>query len=312
MMTKNSFKLVSANFYTFWKMLLYRLTICLICALLVMIVFPSISYAFSSSGFVSQLEYYLGNVSIFPNINVALSELLKLANTFIDGVLLLAEYDIFALCFSLSVAFILLPFLNKLGDIAFGECIYSYMSSLSKTSFVVAYIKKMATSAFYALLSSLFNLLILTVTFSGGYLILKLIKLNTFISYTVPVLFTGYLVLFVSLAQTLVCGWMPAIVVFNDGAIKGFRQGVKTVFRRFLRTFSNLLVINFIFALLVYVFNFYVLVVLIPLYALYILTFQMVMFFGSHGMRYYVDLDTILTPKKLETYDKMSKVKHLI
>ena len=312
MMTKNAFKLVSANFYTFWKMLLYRLVVCLVCIGLISFVFPSIYSALTASGFIEQLKFYLGNISVFPNIIVALGELLELANALIQGAVILAEYNLFALIYSSVVIMFVLPFLNRLGDLAFGECIYSYMSSLSKTSFVVAYVKKMGTSALYALCSSLFGALLCAIGLVGSYYILSIVELNTFVSYLVPVFFTAFLITYFSLQQTVMSGWMPATVVFNDGAIKGFRQGLKTVNRRFFRTYSNLIFINLLAVLLVYAFNFYVLIVLVPLYALYMSTFKMVMFFGSHGMRYYVDLDTILSPKKLETYDKMSKVKHLI
>lgn len=38
----------------------------------------------------------------------------------------------------------------------------------------------------------------------------------------------------------------------------------------------------------------------------------MVAFFSSQGMRFYVDGDTILSPKKLEEVDKIEDAKYLL
>ena len=170
----------------------------------------------------------------------------------------------------------------------------------------------MGVSIVYSVLKTLFSLVLAFITFVCCYYVLKLININSALVYFVPILLFGVMITLVSLCQTLLSGWMPATVVFNDGVIKGFTQGFRTVARRFFKTLSSIMAINFLALLLVYMFNFYILVVLIPLYAVFMITFKMVMFFGSHGMRYYVDLDTIRTPKKLETYDKMNKSKYLI
>lgn len=312
MMSKNALKLVSANFYNFWKILLYKIIVAMIGIGLVAVVLPSVLESFSSVGFDTELETYITTVSLFPNITVALRAMLSLMTTFFNGFLALLSLDAFAFVYILIVLTIIVPMLGSMGDIAFGECIYGYMASLSRLSFTGSYVRKMRSSVVYSILKTLLNLVITAVIVAGGYVILKLLSVGSLLAYFVPIIFSVYVLLLTSLKQTLLCGWMPAMVVFNDGAVKGFSQGFRTVSRRFFKTLSSLIAINFIAMLLIYMFNAYILIVLAPLYALYILTFQMVMFFGSHGMRYYVDMDTILTPKKLETYDKMRKVKHLV
>lgn len=67
-----------------------------------------------------------------------------------------------------------------------------------------------------------------------------------------------------------------------------------------------------IFTFLVLGFGIVSAVVFVPLYLGLNNMFEMVMFFGSQGMRYYADADTVLSPKKLEQLDNIQQTKYLL
>ena len=51
---------------------------------------------------------------------------------------------------------------------------------------------------------------------------------------------------------------------------------------------------------------------LVPLGVYFVYIIDFVMFYGSQGMRYYVDADTIISPKRLEEVDKFKRCKDII
>ena len=93
---------------------------------------------------------------------------------------------------------------------------------------------------------------------------------------------------------------------------KGLKAGFKAVFRRFFKAFSTALVIFFLFFVLTYILTPCSVLITFPLLFVLINIFEMVMFYGSQGMKYYVDLDTIVSPKRLAEVDSFKKVKNLI
>ncbi|MBO5884806.1 MAG: hypothetical protein J6Q51_03320, partial [Clostridia bacterium] len=68
----------------------------------------------------------------------------------------------------------------------------------------------------------------------------------------------------------------------------------------------------FLATMLSFMFTTFSLIALIPFASVSIIMLEMVMFFESQGMRYYVDLDSIVSPRKLEQCDKLNKVKNII
>ena len=100
--------------------------------------------------------------------------------------------------------------------------------------------------------------------------------------------------------------------MFDVSPVKGLKKGFKAVLRRFFRVFSSILMIIIITTMFTFMFTTFSLIILVPLCSVCVTMLEMVMFFESQGMRYYVDLDCIVTPKKLEQCDKLKKVKDII
>lgn len=312
MMFKNTLKLGISNFYNFWKILLYKMVVCCLVVLLLTVCKNSIFQALVDSAIFSNFFTAVDSFVLSNDILLLMQNLLALLFSFLQFFFVLFKANILAGIYVTFIIFIFLPFLLGLSHIALGENKYGYMSSLTKFGFLQKFITKFGVSCVYSIFRTLIGVVFFAFLLVGNYCILSLSAKFSFIVYVVPIIFTVFNIGALSLYQTFMSGFMPACVVYSDGAVKGFRKGLKAVSRRFFRTLSNLICFNVLFFAMFYLFGIYSLIVFVPLYTHIMLTFHMVMFFGSNGMRYYVDLDTILTPKKLETYDKYKNVKDLI
>lgn len=312
MMFRNSVKLLFSNFATVWKLLLYYLVITLIGVGLVAPVFSSVVEVFRNHNFFEILvdlltTFNLGTnlISIFAGVGTVFSTLVACIVDYFVVHTWLAVYLTFLFV-------VLLPFLYELGGIATGETLYGYMSSQAKVNFTGRIFTSLKKSFKYImakiLVATPINLLVF-------YLIIKVFELTTLggtIKFAVPLIITLVLCLLITLRLVLFSGWLPALIVYDCGVWSAFSRGIKAVGRRFFRTFSTMLIFVILNICIDVLFGSIAFLLLIPLglYLIYIVDF--VMFYGSQGMRYYVDSDTIISPKRLEEVDKFNNCKDII
>lgn len=312
MMFKNSTKLLIANFSIVWKLILYYVLVAGITIGLIAPFFGEIATHFNASGTLSEIGNILThfNVSVNPftlvgEISQVVLKLVELAFTFFVANPVIATY-------LTIVIFYVFPFLLGLKDLPIAQTLFGYMSSLTRYNFVGAFMRLFGRSVRYSLFKSLimlpFNLLICIVFV----LTLKLTAIGGIISYFLPFILVAIILLLASLKKTIFAGWTPAKVVYDCNMFKAFRKGFKAVCRRFLKVFSTALVITLLCAAVNYLFGTFAFPIIIPFFAGAFHVFEMVMFYGSQGMRYYVDLDTIISPKRLEENDSFKKVKNII
>lgn len=311
MMFKNSFKLFVANFSVFWKLLLYKIIAICLCILMLIPVMSAWGECLEAVDFWTLLTNLSSN-TVFVNTSALLNNLFILVDTFVTAIGILFSYNAFAVIYSFVIVLIVLPFLFGLSSIPTGEGLYSYMASLSKSNFTATYISKIGTSAIYSIFRTLICLPFICLVGVCMYYLLSLTTLGGIMQIFLPVLIILVFVFMVSIWLTVFCGWMPATVVFNIKPLKSFKKGIKAVFRRFFRLFSSVFVIIFLATMLSFMFTTFSLIALIPFASVSIIMLEMVMFFESQGMRYYVDLDSIVSPRKLEQCDKLNKVKNII
>lgn len=311
MMFKNSLKLFVANFSVFWKLLLYKIIIIGICVSLLIPTFKYWGESLESVNFAEMLTNF-ATKTIFLNISNLLNNLFLLVDAFCEAISIMTNSYLFMFLYTLFVVLIVLPFLFGLSSIPTGEGLYSYMASLSKSSFMATFVSKLGVSCVYSICRTLITLPFVVLFVLGAYWILYLTTLSGLIQLFLPIIFVIYFVFMATLILTTLCGWMPATVVFNINPTKSFFKGLKAVFRRYFRVFSSIFVIIFFATLFSLMLTSFSLIVLLPLTSVAILMLEMVMFFESQGMRYYVDLDSIVSPKKLEQCDKFNKVKNII
>ena len=158
-----------------------------------------------------------------------------MVDTFLQALSLLVTFDLFAFIYSIVVTGFVLPFFFFFSAIPTGEGIYSYMASLSKSSFVGTLIARMGKSMLYSLLRTLCVIPFVGLIGVTLYYLLSLSLLESLWAMFVPALVIIYFAVMTSLMLTFFCGWMPATVVFDVSPIKGLKKGLKAVFRRFFR-----------------------------------------------------------------------------
>ncbi|MBQ3495033.1 MAG: hypothetical protein IJA69_06415 [Clostridia bacterium] len=311
MMFKNSMKLLFANFSIFWKVLLYKLIVVGICTLLFLPVLNIFVSAFSAANFGAVLLDFLTN-TVFLNLTSLFSNLFVLVETFLSALAVVWQTSAFAIIYGAFLLFVVLPFLLGLSSVPAGECLYSYMATLSKQKFSVAFVNRLGISCVYSIFRTLVFIPIFVAFFAALYGLLTLTTIQGVIEVVLPFVIFVVVVLGVSLMLTFFSGWLPATVTFCVSPALTLKKGLKASFRRFFKILSSLLVILFITVCLCMMLTSFSLIVLIPLAEALIIMFEMVMFFESQGNRYYVDFDTICTPKKLEECDSIKKTKLII
>ena len=312
MMFKNSTKLFIANFSIFWKLILYYVLVCGVTVGLIAPFFGVLSTHFSQGGNISDIASLLTSFNVSINPFSMILELNNVVLVFVD--LILSFFVLYPgiATYLFIVVFFVFPFLLGLADLPVGNSLFGYMSSLTRYSFVGSYLRLFGRSVRFQLFKTLINLpinlaIIITFIFS-----LRLTAVGGLMVYFLPFIIIAILIVLISLKKTVFAGVMPAKVVYDCNMFKAYRKGFKAVFRRFFKVFSNALAITVIFSLITYLFGTFAFPVLIPFFASFFYVFEMIVFYGSQGMRYYVDLDTIVSPKRLEENDTFKKVKNII
>lgn len=312
MMFRNSVKLLFSNFATVWKLLLYYLIITLIGVGLVAPVFSSVVEVFRSHNFFEVLVDLLTTFNLGTNILSIFASFGTVISTLVACIL---DYFVIHTWLAVYLTFlfvVLLPFLYELGGIAAGEILYGYMSSQAQVNFTGRIFSSVRKSFKYILAKLLIATPINILIFFLIYKVFALTALGGTIKFAVPLIITVVLCLLVTLRLVLFAGWLPALIVNDCGVWSAFARGLKAVGRRFFRTFSTMLVFVLLNICIDVLFGSIAFLLLVPLGVYFVYIIDFVMFYGSQGMRYYVDADTIISPKRLEEVDKFKRCKDII
>lgn len=312
MMFKNSMKLLFANFSTVWKTMVYYL---LVTALLFGLVYPvwdNIIQYFNADNALTSLFNNVMSINIASNLPILIRDVYVGLSIFLGGLVSLFTTNVWLAIYISFVIFYLIPFLYGLADLPIQETLYGYMSSLTKYSFAHCFVRKLGKSALLQLFKCFIMLPLNVLMIFVIMQILSLTNYGGILIYILPFVTIFALCIYFAFKHTLFCGWIPAIVVYDCNIFVGLSQGIKAVFRRFWKILSNALIIILIIFALNYLFGLPAVFIIAPLSIMILNIFEMVAFYGSQGMRYYVDLDTIVSPKKLEESDSFKKVKNII
>lgn len=312
MMFKNTIRLLMANFSTVWKLIFYYLIVLGIVIGLMSPFFGIINSTFNSAGNLTKLGELLTTFNVSVDFIGFITNLNLLIFSVIESILILFVSNIWVVIYLMILILYIIPILFGLADLPVGQSLFGYMSSLTKYNFVGSYISMLGRSIRFQLFKNLiylpFNILIVAVFI----LTLKLTTIGGLMIYFLPIIVIIPCILLISFKRTIFSGWMPAKVVYDCNMFAALGKGMKAVFKRFFRIFSTALVMTiFVFAFS-YLFGTYALLVIIPISMMLFYIFEMVTFYSSQGMRFYVDLDTIVKPKLLEECDSFKKVKNVI
>lgn len=310
MMFLNTLKLFFSNFVQFWKYLGYKVLAVGFSILLLLPfwnTFASLDFVpfwgFAKKLFVTFPFSDLGGW--FNLIYNCIFEIFELFKTL---------WTSNAFCF-VYVAFVLVfvaPFLLSLCSVSIGEVFYGSMSSHTKKSFIGNFIKTIGKSCRFSALKTLFDIPFFALMFAIDWCLIKLaVNFDVWLVFA-PFLMISVFAVIEGVKNSLVAGWLPALVVFPCNATKAFSKGFAVTGRRYFRVLSTTICMAFLWACVFYIFGIISLVAIAPISQMMLLIFDFVMFFSSQGMSFYVDYDTVLTQKKLEQTDKISKAKNVI
>ena len=145
---------------------------------------------------------------------------------------------------------------------------------------------------------------------------IKIFSLSWVLSLLSGFLIFLELVLLLAFKYSLFAGWIPTMVVMNYGVLKSLKVSIKNAFRIFSRVFSSsigivltIIIINIVFGLFTFMAG---LLISVPASYLLFSIFGMVVTYESQGMRYYVDVCNVVTPKKRERSDKLNNMKYVL
>lgn len=316
MMFRYSARVFSSNFSACYKLLIYRIIVALIIiALAVAIFLPNLLPVISDLkelGVFNMIKDTFEKLSSFSLSRDAISQNIsdisdlsktvfgfhssKLINTYIGGgILILLGY-----------------FLNIFADIPLAEVLYGSMQFQAKYNFSSSMLTKFNKALKYSLFSMLIFLPIdlVIVAFSG----FLLFYIKGVFAYFSPFIASTVFILLYALRMTFSSAWAPTIIAEEErGVVASFKESLLIVSERFGRIYSTMLVsIILSFASLAFVGIFTLgagLILLGVSLAVFFMCFRFVVYFAVKGKKYYLDYETIVTPKKLRdkeenfTYD---------
>ena len=310
MMFRNSLKLLCANFDKVWKLLLYKILSWAVVIALAMPFYSTISTIIVDIWNEFGLEHLFSSGTFYGlgvSVGEALTDVIGACFTFVQRIFVA---NVGAGIYLVLILYVLRSFLVNMGRFVTCEMVYGYMATNSKHSFTGTYLRTLNKSLPYAGMRFLFDLPFNALIIGGlyGFSLLT----GQLASIIVPIFIILIPALLFAIKETFVAGWAPAMIVFDCNVFRAFPKGQMAVLRRGLRVFSTAFVIYILTLLLAMAIGLYSLVIILPILFPFIYIFDMVMFFSSQGMRFYVDSDTILTPKRLEEVDTIDNAKFLL
>jgi len=314
MIFRNSIRLLLTNFSTVWKVLVYYL-ICftLTVGVCYLVAEPIVVKLTEANIFKDTLAIIDNFFSSNPTTTAyTLSEVLNNAWTIIITNIQFKFNFIFLIVWLVFV----FPYMLNLCQLAMGDTLYGYMTSQVRYSFTGRMIINLGRSAVFSLVR--FVVMLVLNLASVGLLVIS-VSLATTGVFTNILLALGvlaFLLCFVALKQTLFSCWMPALAVLGVGPFVALKRNFKSVFRNFFRYYSNFLLL----CILAVVINLFCcvftasisLIITLPLTAFSFSVFQMVTYFTSQGMRFYVYPDLFISPKHFEEQDKIRRIRNLL
>ena len=314
MMLRNAARLLVTNFSLTWKNLLYRLIILGICGALVAWAVQPIVDLLASTSFFSDVSDFIlnwANYQFAERMAEIAGFIAVLGNTIIASFAQIVG-SVIALC----LIFVLYHFFVYVAEVASCEVIRGYMSSYTKFGFTSSLVRKLGGAGKLSLCKLLFAVPCTIVILVVMFFTCHLATLGELWLFFAPCLLILTITILWSIQITLFACWAPSLVSHEIGAWKSFAKGNNALKRNFFPIYSNalvlalaILVINMLCAQVTF---FISLIITLPATYLLLAAFEMVVYFESQGMRYYVDSQNIISPKKFEQQDTPKKAKNII
>lgn len=312
MVFRNIGKIFVNNFMTIWKIFIYKI-------LVIGVVVGLFCTTLSVLEKLPEFDKFLGALGdFFVTLGIVgtPTQLMLSAEILFDSLFALigavAVSSPFVLVFLAFLFAVLMPYLWHLSDIATSETLFGSMASQTKFGFTGSFIRNLNTANSYSWLHTFVILPFNLVMFASVYGITKLALVSEILAIFAPVLMLLVVFFVLAVRFSLFSSWSGAMTVTGANVFKSLTRSLRAVTRRFMKTFSVYLVFVFAFLAIILITGLFGLICVLPIFCFVISIFGMVTFFENSGMRYYIDVDTIIEPKKLEQTDKAYKLKALL
>lgn len=309
MVFKNSIKILFSNFNLVWKMLLYLLVWCVFFGIVVYLFARPIVEMIDTAGFFNRfVDVYtdfltsLNLTSLFDSIAQLFDEV------FIFIVNNISELWVYFGAIGLIILFVA-PIVCNL--ICMPTCIslHLYMGSMARQGLSVSLRENFARNLRFQFAYYFVTLPINAIGIALLMLSFELFNMSWVVSLlAVFGIIIGF-ILFSAFKQTLFSAWIPTAVVMNFDVWKSFRVATKLSFKKFGKVFGNaigivlsLLCLNVFLGIFSFMSG---LLISIPVTIVLLNVFGMLVVYEGQGMRYYVDIYNVVTPKKKEDSDKL-------
>ena len=316
MIYKNTLKILISNFDIIWKSIIYYVFVYGVTIVLGYLCLSPIYKILVDSGFIDNIANVYSN--FLTNLN--LTELLAKSDDLVWQFGSILKHNLAAVWINFAgfcfVIVFVRSFLSNLTIMASCNSLHFYMGSMNKHGFYASFSETLGANLKVQLLYFVISLPIKVLFYFLCFLCLKLFGISLLFTLIAIVLFLTLVCCYCALKHCLLDGWVPTMVVMNYGVVKALKTSIKNSFRIFPRVFAGatglvitLLISNFFIG----IFTFSVgLIITIPFSYLMVSVFGMVITYEGQGMRYYIDVYNVITPKKKEIGDKLNEMKYIV
>ncbi len=304
---KHTFHVFVDNFSVTYKQLLYRFVVGLISSLITsLIVYKFVIQFIDSESFTTLWEGtrdFIKNL-LYGQINELASISEKVRKAF-DELIILLNTKMSALVLSLLLILlvqIIAKWFGGLGNYATAAVINDKMTLHADLPFLSTLIRNLKEAAIYnaiyAPLSVLFD-----VAVCAGMLFLTFLLINSGLPFIFGIfLFFLVFIAAITVKMTFTTDWLPAIIRGKKNPGEAFRYSFSRKGKKTFNVMSNFIVIILIIFgvnVAAFFFTFGVgLLITIPASYVIIITFELVNYYDREEIKYFIDKDNIIKPKK--------------
>lgn len=305
MMLRNSGKVFTTNFRVVYKLLLYKVIVgVLLVALGIAIFLPNLTPVWedlNELGVVDMSKELFENIISLSTSNqevkAKLSDVTQLTNT----VLAVHSDNLLRSYIGIGAIVFLAYFMARIADYPTATLLHGYMQYQARFSFASEFIGKFVLSLKYALFSLCILLPIdLAIV---GLSVFIILGIGGSFAFVAPFIASLTFILLFSLRLTFSSVWLPCMVAEETGPVAAFRESLTVLSDRFGMIYSDTLITVIMCMTLTLVVGIATfgaaLPILLVAFNVFYSSFGFVAYFGVKGKRYYVDYETIVTPKKL-------------
>lgn len=316
MLYKNSLKILFSNFKNVWKSLLYFLGIFIFTIVFMYLAIRPIYDLLIDAGFIQGILDVYASFLKSLNLEELLLSIKRLGGEFLQiltenmGVIWINFLAMFLTIFLFNI------FMSNLSVMANCNCLNYYMGSMNEQGFYLSFKETLGKNLKVTLAHYIVSLPIKIIIVGLFVLSLKLFSVEWLWSMASVFIIICMLVLMLAFNTTLYSAWIPTMVILNFGVWKSLKLAFKMIFKRFGRIFGcavgvvlTMIAVNMFLGL--FTFGVGLLVSVPASYMLYS-AFGMIIAFEGQGMRYYVDIYNVITPRKKENSDKLIEMKYIV